>query len=146
MEGQIMICKQGEWTPTGSPCEGFMLARPTETPFKVITASEGKISEHLRGVSKANMKFEDCLPSTENDVFETKTGRIRIQGFAGPSPARYIATQLRAEDGSASYEHTSGFYDIRPGKYKHTVVGEIQIWGECKNKLWTVESEVYYDE
>lgn len=144
MEGLISVCREGEWKATGTPCGASAIEKPTGE-FTVFTASEEKITESRSGVSKALFEVRDCQTNVESDIFETRTGQIRVSGLGMPAPAKYEATQLRAVDGSASYDRTNGYHTIKPGKYKHMVKGQIPIWGPCQNKLWVVQSEVYYD-
>jgi hypothetical protein len=147
MEGLIKVCRDGEWVATGTPCEQATRESFDADQIKSYVASEGKIREVKKEQSMATFAVRDCLPNTESGTFETKTGEIDVHGSASPTYppyAKYIATDLAAVDGSAKYSFVQGFQKIKPGRYNHTVRGEIQTWGDCKNKLFQIISIVTY--
>jgi len=95
--------------------------------------------------SIAKYEFRNCQDIHISDTFETKTGRITIRGYGQPPPAKYDHSELVSED--ATYNLKNGPQEIKPGKYKHTVSGTIYVFGQpCEGKLWSVISEIRYDE
>ena len=119
---------------------------------KSFATSEGKITKLKAELkyrqSTARLFVQDCAASTEEGVVDTTSGDITVQGYASPTYppyAHYELTELRALDGSGNqYNFVNGPQHVRPGRYRHTVRGRVETWGDCHGKLFQVISEILY--